>query len=45
MEPRLSDKSSESDLRSVAGLCTAGGDRLPQCLSFFWPEHERKNHD
>ncbi len=42
MEPLLNELSSESDLRSVGDLCTAGGNRLPQQLSFLWPEHERK---
>ena len=42
MTPLLNELSSESDLRSVGDLCTAGGDRLPQQLSFFWLEHKRK---
>ena len=29
MEPLLSELSSDPDLWSVGGLCTAGGDRLP----------------
>ncbi len=29
MEPLLSELSSDPDLRSVGGLCTAGGDCLP----------------
>ena len=32
MEPLLSELSSDPDLRSVGGLCTAGRDHLPLVL-------------
>ena len=42
MEPLLSELSSDPDLRSVGGLCTAGGDHLPLVLPH--PSSQERTH-